>query len=207
MIPVFGYLFGWLVLRETLAPQRIGASLAIIAGAMALSLDPASMGRGLRIKWRLAGLMTVSSAIFGLHAVVFKFVAAKQDFWGACFWEYAGFVVAGVLLWIFSPASRCSFMQILTPAKRRDFTSIMGLCVFSEVITLVGNLATNLALLMAPVAMVLLVSSTQPVFVFLLGLAATRFFPKFVTEAIGRGALVHKIACLVVICGAGAWMA
>jgi hypothetical protein len=32
------------------------------------------------------------------------------------------------------------------------------------------------------------------------------FFPRFVTEALGRRALVHKIACLAVICGAGAWM-
>jgi drug/metabolite transporter (DMT)-like permease len=206
LIPVFGYLFGWLVLGETLAPRQIGASLAIIAGAMALSVDPATLGRGLRIKWRLAGLMTASSVIFGLHAVVFKFVAEKADFWGACFWEYAGFVVAGVWLWIFSPASRRSFLHILTPSKRRDFGWIMGLCVFSEVITLVGNLATNLALLMAPVAMVLLVSSMQPVFVFLLGLASTVFFPRFVTESLSRRTVVHKVCCLLVICAAGAWL-
>jgi drug/metabolite transporter (DMT)-like permease len=206
LIPVFGYLFGWLVLGETLGGRKIVGSLAVVAGAMALSLDPATWGRGLRVKWRLAGLMTASSAIFGLHAVVFKFVAAKEDFWGACFWEYAGFVLAGVWLWIFSPASRRSFLGMLRSARRKDFAWIMGLCVSSEVITLIGNLATNLALLMAPVALVLLVSSTQPVFVFLIGVAATVFFPRFVTEALGRRALVHKIACLAVICGAGAWM-
>jgi len=206
LIPVFGWLFGWLVLGETLGGRKIAGSLAVVAGAMALSFDPATWGRGLRVKWRLTGLMTASSMIFGLHAVVFKFVAAKEDFWGACFWEYAGFVLAGVWLWIFSPASRRSFLGMLRPARRKDFAWIMGLCVSSEVITLIGNLATNLALLMAPVALVLLVSSTQPVFVFLIGVAATLFFPHFVTESLSRRALVHKIACLAVICGAGAWM-
>ena len=173
---------------------------------MVLSLDPASFGRGLRMKWRLAGLMTASSLIFGLHAVAFKFVAAKADFWGACFWEYAGFVVAGCFIWAFSPASRESFLRLLRPERRKDFRWIMGLSVFSEIITLIGNLATNLALLMAPVAMVLLVSSLQPAFVFLLGIAGTLIIPRFVQGSLTRRDLLHKGLSIATMCAGAAMM-
>jgi len=207
LIPVCGYALGWLVLGETLAPRQLAASLVIVTGAMALSWDPTASGGGHhRFKWRLAGLMGASSMIFGTHAVVFKFVAEKTDFWGSCFWEYSGYVVAGVLIWLGSPASRRSFLNLLRSNKRADFTWIMGLNLFSEVITLVGNLATNLALLMAPVALVLLVGSLQPVFVFLIGAVATLFFPRFVEETLTRRVLVHKLLCLLVICGASAWL-
>jgi len=206
LIPVFGYLFGWLVLGERMAGRQLGAGLLIVAGAMTLSLDPGSIGRGLRMKWRLAGLMTASSMIFGLHAVVFKFVAEKQDFWGACFWEYAGFVVAGCFIWFFSPASRESFLRLLRPERRADFGWIMGLSVFGEIITLIGSLATNLALLLAPVALVLLVGSLQPVFVLFLGVVGTLVMPRFVQESLTRRDLLHKGLSIATMCAGAAMM-
>ena len=206
LIPVFGYVFGWLILGETLAPRQLLAGLGIVAAAAALAVDPTTIGRGLKMKWRLAGLMAASSAIFGMHAVVFKVVAAKTDFWGACFWEYTGFVLAGAWLWFFSPKSRASFMGLLRPARRKDFGWIMGLSVASEILTLIGNLATNLAFLLAPVALVLLVNSFQPVFVFLIGVIATLFFPRFVEESLTRRSVIHKVCCIVLICAASAWL-
>jgi drug/metabolite transporter (DMT)-like permease len=206
LIPVFGYAFGWLVLGESLSAKQLTAALVIVAAAMALSVDPASFRSGLRMKWRLIGLMTTSSMIFGLHAVVFKFVAAKEDLWGACFWEYSGYVIAGCFIWIASPSSRMSFMRILRPERRTDFRWIMGLSVFSEIITLIGNIATNLALLMAPVALVLLVSSLQPAFVFILGVAGTLLIPRFVQESLTRRDLLHKGLCIATMCAGAAMM-
>jgi drug/metabolite transporter (DMT)-like permease len=206
LIPVFGYLFGWLVLGERMSGQQLSAGLVIVVAAMVLSVDPSSFGRGLRMKWRLVGLMAASSMIFGLHAVAFKFVAAKEDFWGACFWEYAGFVVAGCFIWLRSPASRESFLRLLRPERRKDFSWIMGLSIFSEIITLIGNLATNLALLMAPVAMVLLVSSLQPAFVFLLGIVGTLLIPRFIQESLTHRDLLHKGLSIATMCAGAAMM-
>ena len=56
-------------------------------------------------------------------------------------------------------------MGLLRPAWRKDFGWIMGLSVASEILTLIGNLATNLARLLAPVALVLLVNSFHKYFV------------------------------------------
>jgi hypothetical protein len=82
----------------------------------------------------------------------------------------------------------------------------MGLSIFSEIITLVGNLATNLALLMAPVAMVLLVSSLQPAFVFFLGVIGTLLIPRIVQESITRRDLIHKGLSIATMCVGAAMM-
>lgn len=207
LCPVFGYALGWLFLGEILSPRQIAASLAVAGGVLVLSWNQESKGsaRG-RFKWRLAALMTLSSLILGARAVAFKAVAVEQDFWGSCFWEYSGFTLAGVAIWIASPSSRRAFLDMLKPRQQKDFSWIMGLVILGEVLTLAGHLATNLALLMAPVALVLVVEGLQPVFVFLIGTVATLFFPRFVTESLTRKAVTQKLLCLAAICAAGFWL-
>jgi hypothetical protein len=133
-------------------------------------------------------------------------VAIETDFWGSCFWEYSGFVVAGLAIWIASPVSRRAFLEMLKPRQNKDFSRIMSLVILGEILTLAGHLATNMALLMAPVALVLVVEGLQPVFVFLIGTAATLFFPRFVTESLTKQAITQKLICLAAICAASVWL-
>lgn len=201
LCPVFGYALGWLVLDETLSPRQLAASLAIVAGVLILSRPhEAREGVSGRFKWRLAALMGGSSLILGARAVVFKYVVVETDFWGSCFWECSGFVVAGIVIWMASPPSRRTFLDMLKPRREKEFFWIMGLVVLGEILTIMGQLCTNLALLMAPVALVLVVEGMQPVFVFLIGTAATVFFPRFVTESLTRKAITRKLVCLVAVC-------
>ena len=207
LCPVFGYALGWLVLGEVLSSRQITASLAVVAGVLVLTWShETSQGMRGRFKWRLAALMGGSSLILGARAVAFKYVAIETDFWGSCFWEYGGFTVAGVAIWIASPASRRAFLDMLKPRQHKDFSRIMSLVVLGEILTLAGHLATNMALTMAPVALVLVVEGMQPVFVFLIGTAATMFFPRFVTESLTRQAITQKLVCLVAICAASVWL-
>lgn len=207
LCPVFGYALGWLILGETLSPRQMAASLAIVGGVLVMTWNhEAREGAGGRFKWRLAALMGGSSLILGARAVAFKYVAIQNDFWGSCFWEYGGFTLAGVAIWIASPSSRRAFLDMFNPRQYKDFSRIMSLVVLGEILTLAGHLATNLALLMAPVALVLVVEGLQPVFVFLIGTAATLFFPRFVTESLTKKAIAQKLVCLAAVCAASAWL-
>jgi hypothetical protein len=56
----------------------------------------------------------------------------------------------------------------------------------------VSEAVTLYATLLAPVALVLLVNSFQPLFVFTLGIALTLFFPRVAKESLGRMKLLQK---------------
>ena len=76
---------------------------------------------------------------------------------------------------------------------------IISLNIGSESLTIIGNVATNFALIIAPVALVLTVSGIQPLFVFIIGVLLTVFLPKIYTERISKKHLVQKIISIFII--------
>jgi hypothetical protein len=69
----------------------------------------------------------------------------------------------------------------------------------SELMTISGNLLTNFALLLAPVAMVYLIGSFQPAIVLLLVIISTKFFPHITKENISRKVLMPKIIAIFIM--------
>jgi hypothetical protein len=68
----------------------------------------------------------------------------------------------------------------------------VGLIAFSRTLFSVSETVTLYAMLLAPVALVLLVNSFQPVFVFALGILLTLFFPCVVRESLDRMKMLQK---------------
>ncbi len=192
-IPIFGYMLGYLFFKETLSVQQIIAGAIILLGTVILSLKLES-GRG-RFKWKIAILMLVSSFVFAMYEALFKYGAVADGFWIAAFWEHAGLCVFGGVLFLAVPSYRKEFNEML----RKNSLPIMSLNVASEVLTIFGNICTNLAALMAPLVLVLLVSSYQPLFVFIVGVVLTLFFPKITKENLQGKYLVQKILALIII--------
>jgi hypothetical protein len=56
----------------------------------------------------------------------------------------------------------------------------------------VSEAVTLYATLLAPVALVLVVNSFQPLFVFTLGIVLTLLFPRVATESLGRMKMLQK---------------
>jgi energy-coupling factor transporter transmembrane protein EcfT len=71
--------------------------------------------------------------------------------------------------------------------------------IVSEVLYVIGALVNNVALLIAPVALVYVVNSYQPFFVFIAGVVFTIFLPNFVTEKISRKHFFHKLFSILII--------
>ena len=76
---------------------------------------------------------------------------------------------------------------------------IFSLNVVGEILYIIGNLANNFATLLAPVAVVLVVSSYQPLFVFIIGIVLTIFLPHISMEKISTKHLLHKIISILII--------
>lgn len=191
-IPIFGYILGFIIFRETLSAQQLVAGAAILFGAAILSLD---LGESLKVKWRVAGLMLGSSFVYALYESLFRFVALEHSFWASVFWEHVGLVAFGVALLAFFKGYREGFMRIL----RSNSAPIISLNLGSELLTIVGNLITNYAVLIAPLALVLLVSSYQPVFVLAIGVLLTLFLPKVSEESLLKRHVFQKVAAIAII--------
>lgn len=194
LIPVFLYIFGYILLGETLEMSKIFAGILIILGALILSVE-LEEDQNYHIKKKLVLLMVSSSILYALYETVFKFVAIKEDFWVSNFWQYTGLLLSGIIILIFGNKYRKEFIRM----TKDNGIKIFGLNIFNEVIIIIGNLIFVFASLMAPIALVGLVNSYQPIFVFIGGVLLTLLFPKIATEKIQKKHMIQKIAAISII--------
>lgn len=130
-----------------------------------------------------------------ISGVIFKYVTVGNNFWIASFWEYFGLGITGLFIFLFIPRYRESFLHM----NRTGGYTIFIVNVASELFTIIGNLLTNFALLLAPVAMVFMVGSFQPAIVLFLTLLSTKFFPHIIKENLTKRILLPKIIAIVIM--------
>ncbi len=193
-VPVFGYIFGFLFLGETLTKTQQIGSVIMFLGVILLSLDFSDEDKT-NFKWKVGLYMLPACLLIALIGIVFKYVTVADDFWVSSFWVYFGLTIAGIFIFIFTPKYRSSFLQMI----KKGGNKILSLNLLSELISNIGNLLTNYATLLAPVVMVYLVESFQPAVLLILTIICTRFFPNIITENMSKRVLVPKIISIVII--------
>lgn len=192
LIPVFGFIFGYMLLGEVLSRVHTAASLLIIIGALVLTIERTT------IKWRLIILMSLSSLIFALQRTVFKVMAIDTNFLTVSFWENVGLLVFGIIIFLFIKNTRQDFIKTLKTSSG----SILGINLVSEAATVIGNISFAYAVTLAPVALVLSIEGTQPLFIFMLGIIFTLFAPHIIKEEISKGVLFKKgVATVIIVAG------
>ena len=162
-------------------------------GVFLISID--FSGEGTKLKRRSAFYMLGACFLASIIGIIFKYVTIDGNFWISSFWEYAGLGFFGLLIYIFIPKYRHEFMLM----NKEGGKKIFALNTISEVFTIFGNLLTNYAILLAPVAMVYLVGSFQPAIVLFLTLLATKFFPNIAKENMSKKILLPKIISIFII--------
>lgn len=192
-IPIFGYVLGYIFLNETLSAQQLIGSVIILSGVFLISVDFSKQKK--KLKWRPALYMLAACFLVSIAGIIFKYVTIGNNFWVSSFWEYVGLGAFGVLIYIFIPKYRDEFTLMNRQGGRKIFT----LNTVSEILTTIGNLLTNFALLLAPVTMVYLVGSFQPAIVLFLTLLATKFFPNIAKENLKERVLLPKIIAIAIM--------
>ncbi len=192
-IPIFGYALGYIFLGETLSMQEVIGSIIVLSGVLLISIDFSGQKR--KFKWRPALYMLLACLLIATAGVIFKYVTIGNNFWISSFWEYAGLGIFGILIFAFVPKYRAEFMLM----NQQGGGKIISLNTGSEILTIIGNLLTNYAMLLAPVAMVYLVSSFQPAIVLFMTLFTTKFSPNIAKENLTRKILLPKIIAIVIM--------
>jgi drug/metabolite transporter (DMT)-like permease len=194
LIPIWGYFFSFVLLGETLNWVQAVGCLLIIFGSIVITIEE-DLDEKIKFKKRVIWLMLISTVLFAIYETLFKFVAVDYGLVVSSFWEYVGVLIIGIIFYIFIKSYRESFIHLLKTQGKK----IISLNIGSESLTIIGNVAVNFALIIAPVALVLTVSGVQPLFVFLIGIFLTAFFPKIYTEKLSKKHLVQKIISILVI--------
>ncbi len=192
-IPVFGYFLGYLILGESLSVQQLVGGMIVLLGAGILAFDFSNIK--ILFKKKIAFLMILSCLLYSVNGVIFKFVTEVDSFWGSSFWEYLGLGLGGLCIFLCHKKYRHQFISNIRESGRKIFV----LNISSEWMTILGNLLTNYALLLAPVAMVYLVHTFQPVVVLFLTFLTTKFFPQVVKEDFSLKVLLPKIIAITIM--------
>ena len=178
-IPVFGFILGYFILGETITHVQMIASVIIILGALVLSFE---FGDTIRFKKEVVVLMLTASLLYAISSIIFKVVALHDGFWISTFWSLVGKVFTGIFFFLCIKSYRMQFLAMIKENK----IAVLGLNSLSETLFIISESVTAYATLLAPIVLVLLVNAFQPVFVFILGIILTLFFPHLGEESISR---------------------
>jgi drug/metabolite transporter (DMT)-like permease len=195
MIPIFGYFLAYPILGEVLNSQQVLASLIVIFGIIILSIDFDIDNKKLSIRKNVLILVALSSFLYAFHDVLFKAFTEEASFYLSTFWQYLGLFFTGVMFFVFHKKHRVNFVNLI----KNNNIKVFSLNMVSEILYVLGSLATNFATLLAPVAVVLVVSSYQPLFVFIGGTLLTVFLPAISNERITLKHLIQKLLSIVII--------
>lgn len=192
-VPIFGFILGYFVLGESITYIQGIASLVIIAGAIILSFD---LGNSeIRFKGKVVLYMLSASMLYAISTVLFKLVAIDEGFWLSTFWSLLGKVILGIIFLAFVPVYRNQFLTVL----KSNRIGVLSLNSFNETLTILADGLVGYASLLAPVALVLLAGAFQPMFVLMIGVFLTVFFPKISQESLLRKHLVQKVSAILLI--------
>ncbi len=191
LVPVFGYVLGFLILGETLTTLQLVAMTVIILGTSIVSFEIDTDNK-FKLRKNTIFFMLGAAFFWALESVIFKFVALEENVWRSLFWEHLALALAGVGIFLFVRKYRTHFVAAL----RSNSRGILSLNVANESLYMLGNVAFSFAYLLAPIALVLLAESYQPIFVFAIGIALTLFLPRLTVEKIEAKHIWQKLLAI-----------
>ncbi len=197
MIPVFSFILGYIFLEENLNINQIIGGIIILVASIFISLNISEIKR-IHMKWDVFLLMVLSSILYSLNFIFFKYFVIETNFFIASFWEYVGFGLFGLFLLIFVKNYREGFISVL----RINKTQVLAVNITNEIVNIIAKISFNYATVLAPVALVWIINGLQPFFVFLFGIMLTAFFPRISKEDISRKTLAQRgLAILAITIG------
>jgi len=200
LVPVFGLVLGFFILDEVLTTINVIAMAIIILGTSIVSFE-IDQDNKFKLRRKTIVYMVSASFFWALESVIFKFVALEENVIRSLFWENLMLVLMGIVIFVFVKSYRSNFIMAL----KSNSKAILSLNVGNETLFMLGNIAFAFAYLLAPIALILLTQSYQPIFVFAIGIFLTIFFPKVSVEKIQAKHLWQKFFAIC-ITGIGTYM-
>ncbi len=200
LVPVIGSILGYFFLGELLTQNQIISMAIIILGTTIISFE-IDLDNNFHLRKKTIIPMLFASVFWAIGSVIFKSVALEENLWRSLFWEHLVIVIVGLCIFIFITSYRKNFISLIKSNSRK----ILSLNVLNEFLYISGNVVVSFAYLLAPIGLVLLSESFQPIFVLIIGIILTIFFPNLTTEKIKAKHIWQKILAIG-LTGIGTYM-
>lgn len=195
MVPIISFIFSFIFLGEQLSLIQILGSFAVMIGSVLLSAEFFE-GKKIQFKRSVFGLMFLASFFYAVDVFLFKVSALDVNFWTASFWEYLGLSLVSITLLTFVPYYRKQLFSVL----KKNSRTVLTLSFSNELFVNIGKISVHYASLLGPLSLVTLVSEGfQPIFVLIIGIVLTLFWPQFGQENISKTSLLKKCISIVII--------
>ena len=191
-IPVFVFILSQIFLHEYISERQFIGFLFIICGGYVLGTESVSKKN---FKLRPAfWYILLSSFLYALSAILFKFIISSFDFWSAYGYLSMMNIVPSILLVLYKPYRKSTLqeMRIASP-------TVLTIILVSFLITFLAELSASYAYTLAPTALVTAIGSTQPVFAILTGIVLSLWFPHILREDISKKNLIKKTISISII--------
>lgn len=193
LVPVLALVLGFIFLGEVLTKVQLIAMGVIIFGTTLVSFE-IDDENNFKLRKRTILLMSGAAFAWALESVLFKVVAIEENVWRSLFWEHVALVLVGLIIFSFVKSYREQFLLAL----RLNSAAIISLNVTNEALYMTGNIVVAFAVMLAPVALILLGESFQTIFVLAIGVFLTLFFPNLYSEKIGKKYVWQKIFAILI---------
>lgn len=191
LIPVFSYIFSWLLFKETLTANQMIGSIIIILSAVIISLDFENTSNKNKLVALI--LMIISSLMYALYFIFFDIAIRNSEYTAVAFWYQISFLLIGITLLCLS-----SFRKPFVELIKSNGKKIMTLNITNEILNLIANLMVNFANLTIPLALANALNGFQGAFVFIIGAIGVLILPKIFREDLSRRVVIQKISCIII---------
>lgn len=195
LAPLFVFVLSYISLGESLKPKQIVGGLVTIAGSISLVVALGKSGRALNLSTFF--LMCSACLMNACTVVIFKFIALKASFWSSAFWEYIGTGIFSVAVICIMPSYRRALFALLGSGEA---FLLVPITLSGEALNLSAILAVSFAGLMAPLALVSIVTGLHPFFLLVYGVLFTFFFPAFGRERLNCHHFLRKVVAIGIMC-------
>jgi len=200
LVPVFSGILGYFFLGEILTQRQLIAMALVILGTTIISFEIDSENK-FKLRRKTILLMLTAALCWAIDEVLFKAVALEENVWRSLFWSSLMILLSGIIIFIAIPVYRYNFLASI----RNNSKGILSLNFLNEALYIVGNVAVSYAVMLAPVGLVMLTESFQPIFVMAIGIVLTIFFPKLTTEKTHSKHILQK-SIAICITGIGTYL-
>ena len=189
--PIFGFIFGYIFLAETLTSTQLLGALVVIVGAFILSYHFLKKA----FAWGSFGLMLAASAVVAFQETLFKVVAIDFSYWNSAFWLGIGFSLFGLLLYVCIAPYRKQFHKHIS---KKDNT-IWYANGINELMDNSANLLFAFAVTLGPIALVQSINAYQPILILLMSYGIYLTFGDFLDEDMQKSTIIQKTVGIVII--------
>jgi len=191
--PIFTFLIAWLAIGERLSSTQLLAFALLVSGAVVTSLH--AIGKKIVVSHALY-LMLICCFFYACHDVIVRYISSYIPF-------STIYIINTILFCVFSLFFFLS-RQFRNQFKQQHVSvgypiSLIAIIIIVALLSRAGIVANLKAISLGPVALVGATEGFQSLFVFIIAVLLTLFFPKIIKEEIDKKNVLLKIGALILM--------